>query len=141
MGAKLDFRMLLDDLVTVMPIHNRVVPYDNRCKHNPFINNVFFKLGKLVLCQRRTFSLEFRVNSQFWIHCETSVLVFCFLLDLSSHYTLGNNFGFLDINSQKMFFNNTALCISYAESCSLTFQWTFFEDFLTMLKLLLCALQ
>ena len=42
MGAELDARMLLCDFITVMPVHNRVVPHDERRQNKPFLQDVFF---------------------------------------------------------------------------------------------------
>ena len=73
MGAEPDARMRLRDAVAVVTVHNRIVPDDEGHEHKPFLQDVFFQLGKLVICQRRAFRLELRVDGQYGIHYGASI--------------------------------------------------------------------
>ena len=73
MDTKLDARMLLRDAVAVVTVHNRIVPDNEGHEHQPFLQDVFFQLGKLVLGQRRAFCLKFRVYGQYGIHYGASI--------------------------------------------------------------------
>jgi len=43
-----DFRVFLDDFVTVMPINDGVVPHNKRLSDLPISDDIFFQFGKLV---------------------------------------------------------------------------------------------
>lgn len=73
MGTEPDARMRLRDAVAVVTVHNRIVPDDERHEHKPFLQDVFFELRKLVICQRRAFRLELRVDGQYGIHYGASI--------------------------------------------------------------------
>ena len=73
MGAKPDARMRLRDAVAVVTVYNRIVPDDEGHEHQPFLQDIFFQLGKLVTGQRRAFRLELRVDGQYGIHHGASI--------------------------------------------------------------------
>ena len=73
MDTELDARMRLRDAVAVVTVYNRIVPDDEGHEYQPFLQDVFFQLGKLVLGQRRAFCLKFRVDGQYGIHHGASI--------------------------------------------------------------------
>ena len=65
MRRKGDFRVLLNDPVSVMTVYNYVVPDDQGTKNSSFGQDISFKLFIFFRCQRRDLLGKLRIDPQF----------------------------------------------------------------------------
>ena len=73
--------MLLNDFITVVSINKGVVPNDQRREQLALFEDVFFKLLKFIIGQRRNLGLELRVDFQIdHTHTPLSLLLRLFFL-------------------------------------------------------------
>ena len=80
-GRKADFGVLLKNRITVVTINKGVVPHDQRRDQLAFFQDVFFKLLKFIISQRRNLGLELRVDFQIdHTHTPLSLLLRRFFL-------------------------------------------------------------
>ena len=63
-GRKVDFGMLLKNRITIVTVNKCVVPHDQRRNQLAFLEDIFFKLLKFIIGQRRNLGLERRVDFQ-----------------------------------------------------------------------------
>ena len=54
--------MLLENGITVVAVNKGIVPNDQRREQLAFLEDVFFKLLKFIIGQRRNLRLELRVD-------------------------------------------------------------------------------
>ena len=80
-GRKADFGVLLKNRITVVTINKGVVPYNQRRDQLAFFEDIFFKLLKFIIGQRRDLGLELRVDFQIdHTHTPLSLLLRRFFL-------------------------------------------------------------
>ena len=80
-GRKADFGMFLKNRITVVTINKGVTPNDQRREQLAFFEDIFFKLLKFIIGQRRNLVLELRVDFQIdHTHTPLSLLLRRFFL-------------------------------------------------------------
>ena len=63
-GGERDFGMLLNDFITIVAVNKGITPDNQRRNQLAFFQDIFFKLLKFIIGQRRNLGLELRVNFQ-----------------------------------------------------------------------------
>ena len=63
-GGKANLRVLLENGITVVAVNKGIVPNDQRREQLALLEDVFFKLLKFIIGQRRNLRLELRVDFQ-----------------------------------------------------------------------------
>ena len=64
MVEKADFGVLLKNCITIVTINKGVVPNNQRREQLALFEDIFFKLLKFIIGQRRNLGLELRVDFQ-----------------------------------------------------------------------------
>ena len=73
--------MLLKNCITIVTVNEGVVPYNQRGEQLAFLEDIFFKLLKFIIGQRRNLGLELRVDFQVdHTHTPLSLLLRLFFL-------------------------------------------------------------
>ena len=63
-GGEINLRVLLENGITVVSINKGIVPDNQRRKQLALFQDIFFKLLKFIIGQRRNLRLELRVDFQ-----------------------------------------------------------------------------
>ena len=63
-GGEINLRVFLEDGITIVSVNKGVVPHNQRRNQLALFEDVFFKLLKFTIGQRRNLGLEFRVDFQ-----------------------------------------------------------------------------
>ena len=63
-GGKINLRVLLEDGITIVSVNKGITPDDQRRDQLAFLEDIFFKLLKFIIGQRRNLGLELRVDFQ-----------------------------------------------------------------------------
>ena len=59
-SGKINLRMLLEDGITIVTVNKCIVPNDQRREQLAFFEDIFFKLLKFIIGQRRDLGLKLR---------------------------------------------------------------------------------
>ena len=79
--GEINLWVLLEDCITIVSVNKCVVPHDQRRNQLAFLEDIFFKLLKFIIGQRRNLGLELRIDFQIdHTHTPLSLLLRRFFL-------------------------------------------------------------